>query len=897
MIAPRLAAVLLALCAFATAQSSSNDESEMSRVRRDQGRIAQRLQSLQEKMDRLAERYDAEGRQRNAQLLRDALERLDAEGLLERSRAVEQSLDAGLLATVEQQDELSASLEAIYALLRDRTDRQELAERVDLIKQTQAELGFLAEDELGLLQRTRGASDSPAELLDEALGVGAELQQNLENSQASTAELEAALRGLGESRQAAALAEAQRALTARASDPGADAVQRELSAALEGLRESLSQAAPQSAEGELAESLAAARERARELAAQAAEAMRLAEERLAEEQGAGRNASGEADSTSGSGEAGDGGEAAESGEPGDGASRAESGEAGASGAPHDGGETTEDGAPSDSGSAGETGESSAGGQQGESGESDASGQAGESGESGASGQAGESGESGASGQAGESGASDASKPAGESGEPGGGEEAAGSESADDSEGGSAEDAMESAAESLEAAAALLGESERALALQRNRARSQGLTASRQANAGAKQLEELMERLEAAEPDEGPELLDRTRELLDQVAQANNALEQGQSAGGAAMQSQAAKDLAALMQALQARRSGASESPPQPVDQAGREQLAAEQADVQRRLRELMDRLTELPDQGFNEALDRATEAMAQAEQALQEGRLDEAALRQQEAAEELKEAQEQLAQEEKRYDQLRQDEVLFRLQEELQSMLERQQAVSAETNDIEDVRSEAGRLGRSQRRALARLGGEQRDLALACAGVGEAISEDGAVAFVFALQRIVDDMNTVADHLEDESTGGLVRALQDGIERRFLDLLDVLEQERERRRTQTEESDEPPPEGEQPQPESPLVPPVAELLLLQRLELMALDRVERFAELFPEAAEGEELSPIEARELERWAIEHVRVTQLFESLIPTPAAPSDEDFQGLPPLPPSPLEPEQEESP
>jgi hypothetical protein len=91
-------------------------------------------------MERLAQRYDDEGRTRNASLLRSALASLDEQKLLELSDQVERSLEQSNLSTVEQQDALATGLEAVYALLRDRKDADELERQADIARQALAEL-------------------------------------------------------------------------------------------------------------------------------------------------------------------------------------------------------------------------------------------------------------------------------------------------------------------------------------------------------------------------------------------------------------------------------------------------------------------------------------------------------------------------------------------------------------------------------------------------------------------------------------------------------------------------------------------------------------------------------------------------------------------------------------
>ena len=52
-------------------------ETALERAQRDQVRVGLRLESLRQKMERLAQRYEDEGRARNAELLRGAMTRFD----------------------------------------------------------------------------------------------------------------------------------------------------------------------------------------------------------------------------------------------------------------------------------------------------------------------------------------------------------------------------------------------------------------------------------------------------------------------------------------------------------------------------------------------------------------------------------------------------------------------------------------------------------------------------------------------------------------------------------------------------------------------------------------------------------------------------------------------------
>ncbi|MHC4845416.1 MAG: DUF4175 family protein, partial [Planctomycetota bacterium] len=429
----------------------------------------------------------------------------------------------------------------------------------------------------------------------------------------------------------------------------------------------------------------------------------------------------------------------------------------------------------------------------------------------------------------------------------------------------ARERMRAAAEELEDVRDALERSERSLAAARNRAKAMATASSREAASAGEQMEELAHRLEAVQPEEGPEMLDRTRELLAELQRMAESAENEDMAGAQAGQQSAETSLNDLLAMLKQRKAETGDEPRTPPDAGAMADLADRQAELERRMRELMERLAELPDQGFQEPLQRAGEAMAGAESALRSGESREATLREREAAEELEQAQQSLAGERDKYEQLRQEEVLFRLGEELTALLEAHEAARIETLDLDRARAETDRLGRSQRRAVSRLAGQERDLAVQAETLRATLQENGAVAFTFSLSRCRDDLNTVAEELTRESTGSLVQSVQEDVSQRLRDLMAVLEDERERRRDA--ETTDPPPGQAQQQGEPQLVPTVAELLLIQRMEQAALARLESFIRLNPEILDADSYSDLERELLDRWASEHDEVADMFRSMV------------------------------
>jgi hypothetical protein len=773
-----LAAALLLLPAAAAQDEPV--ETAQARLLRDQARVGQRLTGLRDKMERLAQRYEDEGRTRNAQLLREALARYDEQQLPELQRQAQLGLEQGSLSTVERQDSLADGLESVYAILRDRRDAEDLARQANLAREGLEQLQVLAANQRRLLQSTHAATDRPSELVDEALARALELAEALAEAADAARTGQQAERQLGDAQLAAELAQQQRGL---ATDPSPNAdTPALLQAALDLLRERLAAPGGTAEDGagvspELLQAAEAARDRAREAADEAASAMQDAHASL---------------------------QAAEQGRP-------------APSAPSSG----EAPAPGESGTQGEQG-SEAQGQQGQ---------------------------------------PSAAQPEQAGGQPGAEATPRPAESPALSQ---AREQMGAAAERLEEVRDELDRSERSLAAARNRAHALAQSSFARAQQDGERLDDLAQRLEAVQPQSGPELLDRTRELLEQLARAGDAAQAGQMgvAGERAGQAQASLDQ--LIEQLQRRaREATDEARPAPTPE-DLVALADRQAELERSLRELMSRLKELPDQQFQEPAGRAQGAMQQAQSALRRGDSAEGATREEEAAEQLEQAARQLSGESSKYERLRQDEVLFRLEEDLTALLEQQRGASAETAEIDGARGEGERLSRSQRRALGRLADAERDLSTRAEALRTALEADGALAFELALAQSRDDLVAVADKLDREQTGGTVALLQGDVEQRLSDLLAVLEAERERRREQLAQADEQGQQsGGQQGGEEALVPTVAELLLIQRLEQAALARLDAFLRSAPEEGEEDGWTDADRDLLERWSSEHQRVTELF----------------------------------
>ena len=106
--------------------------------------------------------------------------------------------------------------------------------------------------------------------------------------------------------------------------------------------------------------------------------------------------------------------------------------------------------------------------------------------------------------------------------------------------------------------------------------------------------------------------------------------------------------------------------------------------------------------------------------------------------------------------------------------------------------------------------------------------------------------------------------MQEDVEVQLIWLQEALDDEAERR--QQEEQQEQQEQGQQQQQDGkpPLVPDVAELKLLRRLEAEVLEQIAQELDLHPELADPEaELHPLLLEDLTRLAYRHRRVLELF----------------------------------
>ncbi|MBL8767744.1 MAG: hypothetical protein JNL94_10285, partial [Planctomycetes bacterium] len=466
-------------------------------------------------------------------------------------------------------------------------------------------------------------------------------------------------------------------------------------------------------------------------------------------------------------------------------------------------------------------------------------------------------------------------------------------------------AAKSAANSAEAAAKEQREGKTASALGQQRDSQDALNRARDAmaNAGAeqesqredlakkqdylagrtKQLEELLERLKTASQQDQQPAVERAKQSSSDASSRQQAaarsLERSDAGQAAEQQQQAIEQLQQMKQELDASAAGAKESmtPQQRKEQY--QDLAKRQEELAQKTRDLMDRLREKKQQKGQESLQGANERMQQGRQQLEQEDGEEASERQQEAEKYLNKAEQELQQQQDRYENLRQEELLVKVREELAKLRDEQKTVLDETGAIELERAEKdGNLSRSARSRVRQLATRTKALKQRNDDVNGKLREDGAKVFTFLLERNSEDLTQIDERLSVRpfATDADTQALQEDVVSRYEQLLGVLKEELDRRR-QSKTEEEKPEEQQNQQPQQgkkPLIPELAELLMVKRMEEDALRRIDAFLKNHPEIG-TEGLDDITRDRLIRMGHQHAKITELFNNLVPDDMTPGE----------------------
>jgi hypothetical protein len=190
------ASILLALalffCAPAARAQTGAESRDLGAIREEQALLERQLQRLEDTMEILLARIEAEGRTRTAELLREGLKLLServaaSSGALtldERMAEVQKALESGQLAqSLEAQKRLVADLDRLVSILLDRKNLESLEQKIENLQKLQAELEALADHESKLRENTaelRQQAGGPEQrALEQALSELAKEQREL----------------------------------------------------------------------------------------------------------------------------------------------------------------------------------------------------------------------------------------------------------------------------------------------------------------------------------------------------------------------------------------------------------------------------------------------------------------------------------------------------------------------------------------------------------------------------------------------------------------------------------------------------------------------------------------------------------------------------------------------
>ena len=352
-----------------------------------------------------------------------------------------------------------------------------------------------------------------------------------------------------------------------------------------------------------------------------------------------------------------------------------------------------------------------------------------------------------------------------------------------------------------------------------------------------------------------------------MGEASEALEEPSGSMAAAEAQREAVD--ALRDAAREAQQGAQ---PQTEEQQQRaEELAERQRALEEKLLALAERNEERNEMAdSNQALSEAAESASEASEALESGDLDQAEAKEEETEQKIEEALDELEEEEEQYDSLRQEELLFQIKEEVIEIEALHRVQMQETRELDATRK--ARPSRSEKIRLRNISREEEALATRIDGIVEAIRAEGTLVFAEVLDRAARDLRRVVKDLSDAGgyrSGERTQALQDDVADGLALLREALEDELERRAEEEQEQDQQEQqnqEEQQQQDSNQLIPDVAELKLLAKLEEDLLQRVDQLYDLYPEIAAGEELDPLILRDIARLASQHERILELFTDM-------------------------------
>jgi len=339
------------------------------------------------------------------------------------------------------------------------------------------------------------------------------------------------------------------------------------------------------------------------------------------------------------------------------------------------------------------------------------------------------------------------------------------------------------------------------------------------------------------------------------------LDQGKSSESAKSQAAALDE---LERAAEAARGGTELSKPE--DKARAKELAEEQAKIKQQILDLAQRNQKRDAAQPNQNLDKAGESAQSAQQSLSQSDLGQAQSSEEETEKRMRQAMKELGQEEEQYQKLRQEELLFKIAEQVKNLIEEHQAQMKATLEVDAGRKAGDPANHTQRLRLRKIAQAEDALGSRSAEIAKAIQAEQSVVFAEVLDQADHDLKRLGHDMGeagDYQSGERVQALQQDVEQQLGWLAEALQQEKERRKQEQQQQGQPP---NNQQSQNRLVPDVAELKLLRRLEVDTGDNLDRLELLHPELKSGKDVDPLVLEDLRRFAYRHQRTTELFQKI-------------------------------
>jgi len=251
-------------------------------------------------------------------------------------------------------------------------------------------------------------------------------------------------------------------------------------------------------------------------------------------------------------------------------------------------------------------------------------------------------------------------------------------------------------------------------------------------------------------------------------------------------------------------------------------LSKKQEELKKKTKDLANSLKKGNETSLRRAgtrLQKAEEQMGKASSDFNRGDASEGARAQKKAVEELEKAEQELREEEDELERLKQEEELTDMVQLLVKIRDGQKEILKEITGANEERKETGSLSRQKKLLLRKIAGKQKEIITESEKVRELLEKEKARVYAFVVVDILGDMIQIKDGISGRNpdTGRFVQILGAEVIEKINHLLRSLKEELVRRKEDEQK------QQKQQGPSGPqkrvLIPPVAEALMLKRMQL------------------------------------------------------------------------------